>query len=572
MIRAKIGNKVEYIFVDFFDTVMFREIHSCHMHDIWGGELKKQFPTLKGVDLVKLRMNSVNQIKKWECEIKYHDLISIIQKELLGNGISINEEEFYNKSLGVEIAIEQFVQYPNKEMVDFLYNQKQQGRKIFLVTDFYLPTESYRHFLSLYGIYDLFDEIVCSSDYECSKRSGALYKAIMDKFKINPNKIFMIGDGLESDFENPRNFGINSYRYFPLLHKIKTNIRKNKVKSYCYNIDNLYNHLYKYTNFAEYGFNIFYAMKKLCKKLSDKNIGQIAFLSRGGYFLQPCFDLIQRKCFDINIKSVYLMNSRKVNNDARNNIKNAELMRKYFEKMGFGSPMYLMDEGWYCSAQITFSELYNWTTYGYYLGVMEQVNAPENCFREGLLFNVDKNGNRSPMFGVFRSNCTFYEQILTAPHGSVSDYIDEGDIVGVKQKVIDVEEQIYRNNTLKLQQQMYEVVNILSTFNIDLSLYWLAAKNLKTLLIANDNRLAILRRYNKAYYNNFTNNSVKGISKYSISLLHMIIHPEDYVRFFCKVKEIKSENWMFRCLYKPLGLIIYFYCRTVLLLRYRKIK
>lgn len=313
-------------------------------------------------------------------------------------------------------------------------------------------------------------------------------------------------------------------------------------------------------------------MKKLCRQLSNKDIGQIAFLSRGGYFLKPCFDLIQKKCFDTDIKSVYLMNSRKVNNDARKNIKNAELMKKYFEKMGFTSPMYLVDEGWYCSAQIAFSELYNWTTYGYYLGVMDQVKAPENCFREGLLFNVDKNGNRSPMFGVFRSNCTFYEQILTAPHGSVSDYVDEGDTVGIKQKAIDVEEQIYRNNTYKLQQQMYEVVNILSTFNIDLSLYWLGAKNLKTLLIANDNRLAILRKYNKAYYNNFTNNNVKGISKYSISLFHMITHPEDYVRFFCKVKEIKSENWMFRILYKPLGLIIYFYCRIVLLLRYRKIE
>lgn len=37
--------------------------------------------------------------------------------------------------------------------------------------------------------------------------------------------MIMIGDSKESDYENALKHGIDAIRYFPLFHKVKTNIR-----------------------------------------------------------------------------------------------------------------------------------------------------------------------------------------------------------------------------------------------------------------------------------------------------------------------------------------------------------
>ena len=59
----------------------------------------------------------------------------------------VDLEEFERVSYQIDYSLDMATQYPNKEILDTLRHLRHLGKKIYLVTDYYLPGKCYTSYL-----------------------------------------------------------------------------------------------------------------------------------------------------------------------------------------------------------------------------------------------------------------------------------------------------------------------------------------------------------------------------------------------------------------------------------------
>lgn len=558
----------DIILVDFFDTVMYREIHSSQLIFQWESILKNKYNMPEDVCLKEMRQKIIEDSGKNSCVLDYKFLIHSLYLKLSQKGwCQCKESEFYEISYMTEIYIDLATQYPNKKMIAYLKRQKKKGKRVFLVTDYYLPGDAYQIFLNQFGLESLFEKIYCSSDYAKTKWEGTLYEEVLKELGSNGKNVCMIGDSRRADVKNSKESGIKGCWYFPVFHKIKTNISRYlqlDFKRVC--TKQIYNKAYKYTLFGEYGINLYFFSKKLYGMLLEDGLKKVNFLSRGGYLLRKIFDEYQRfrVCNEEKIDSSYLLNSRKANQMAMKDKEQKNLLIEYFQPfVDADNRLCLVDEGWNCSSQICLTDFLKCDSYGYYIGLLKNQPVKGKCVRKGILFHVDEAGEKDVFYGVFRTNLKFYEQMCQAPDGAVECYIKSGDKIDTVLNRNETEITLYDKYTKTLQQQIEKVARQLIVWEAKVEKKQLALLMLKTLLFANKDRLEMEKTYQDLSYNNYTGTKSQVIGdgkQIKISCRTLLTRPEEYMRYFCKVKEVMSKSAACRYLYWPIGFFIWLWC------------
>ena len=573
-ISRKQVEHTEYIFVDFFDTLMFRSVHSCQMTEAWDRALARKLELAAG-KLRDCRRAVLAEAGRDECAVNSHTLCGRIWEKLkhASENVSPGKEDFCKLSLETETYLEFGVQYVNREIFRFLDEQKKQGKKIILVTDFYLPAESYHRFLKKCGPGQLADQIFCSSDIGLTKSGdGLLYGHVLKTLDITPAQAVMIGDSLQADKLNAERYGIRSFRYFPFIHKVRTNlsrILKRDGSRSCYKTIRSFTR--KDLMFLEYVFPLSCFTERLYDQLRYDRQNSAYFLSRGGYYLKILFDAYEAFCVPEKetIRTQYLYNSRKVNILAEKDEEARSLLTEYLAPYTKGNSFSFVDEGWYGHGQLIYTRTLGLKTAGYYLGLMD--NFPEtDCQRKGILFHVDENGRKSPYYGIFRTNCTLYEQLLTAPHGSVEAYVrGENQEITAVLKDNEQERRLYSGYTKAVQDHLLDYAKALFVWQCPMSLYQIAVQMIRPLLFAGREKRKLLKIYDGAYYNNAQDDSKKEFGKLKqvrINVIQLLYKPEEYMRYFCKVKERCTSDPAY-ALYIPFGMVVYGYCRLSLFLK-----
>ena len=563
-----------YILVDFFDTIMFRCVHSHQLMAQWENAMKKKYPFLEGIDLCRIRRNVITELGNNECAINYYDLTSAIYR-IIRNSFSdiCSEKEFQEVSYMVDYSVDMATQYPNRKLIETLYFlKKEQQKKIYLVSDYYLPGKCYESYLRPYMLENFFDGIFCSSDYKSTKRSCELYRIILSSIGCNANQAFMIGDSKRSDCQSAHNAGIKSYRYFPFFHKVHTNIRKRIGYSFCQeSAGHIFENSFKNTIFGEYALILYYFTSHLYSEIEIHDNEPVGFLSRGGYFLKKCFDVYQKVCGG-TVQTYYIKNSRKVNRLAAENKEDKRLLNLYLKQFAKSNRLCLVDEGWYCSSQILMQRNLGYDTQGYYIGIMGRNQGDEKIKRKGILFDIDERGNKSPLFGIFRTNCVFYEQLLSAPHGSTVKYYEEDGIVNAKEVWNETEKQNYYKNVERMQKIILDYITGLAVWQSEISLYRLSNYVLKSQLFGSGRRLEVLSEMNNSWYDNANDTAEKkfaDIKNLEVSIGGLLVRPENYLRYLCKLKDLKLTHFSMKIIYPILGPCIYLYCRISIFLKYR---
>lgn len=296
-------------------------------------------------------------------------------------------------------------------------------------------------------------------------------------------------------------------------------------------------------------------------------------MARGGYFLKKCFDRYEEVTDIKPIKSQYIMNSRKVNVLASRNEYDRKLLKKYLEQFVENNYICVVDEGWYCSSQIMVQKTYGYNIEGYYLGIMGR--KENDSFRgKGILFDIDESGKTTPLYGVFRTNCTFYEQLLSAPHGSTVLYKDtELGVIPITEWNT-IEKSIYENKIVIMQDIILDYFTGISLWEGELTKYELSKYVLHSLLFAKISRIKLENQILEGWYDNLQDTSVKKfmeIKNVKVGL-DIIYKPENYLRYFCKLKNLKTRYPIFRVVYPMLGIGIYTYCKLSILLKYRNVE
>lgn len=197
--NKKMINEYNVISFDVFDTIVMRKVlNPCDIFDIVEFEINKKEIVKYGFDF---KTNRVLSEQKSEGKSIY--VIYEILRELTGI-----DEETSRKILDVEIACEKANIIARHDMVQLLKYAKGLGKKVYLVSDMYLPKDIMAEILSGVDIVD-YDQLIVSCDMGMAKRTG-LFKWLREKEK--GKSILHIGDKQEIDIEPAIKEGISAHR------------------------------------------------------------------------------------------------------------------------------------------------------------------------------------------------------------------------------------------------------------------------------------------------------------------------------------------------------------------------
>lgn len=334
--------KIDLVMVDFFDTIVTRTVHPEYVKYLSSKKICDKFQILlKPEDFYLLRnrleidLCLKNQKDGFDLEFSILSLFDLLYIRINeGNNFYrvMDKNIFVTECLEIEKLVELSVQKLDSEIIDIL--KKIKSDKI-IVSDFYFSEKIFQVLLDHHKLDNHFKNLYVSSDYLLTKKSGRLYKKILEEFELNPVNCFMIGDNKISDYQMPTILGINSFNIkrkkqmtFYRQHLVDSaNLGRFKKK-----LINKCNNIIKNDNilFKEMGLVLYLFIERLYNSLLKDGVEDVLFFSKEGYFLKELFDVFQdfKKPFNrisshyfyVSRKSTFLPSLNKLENENFNNL------------------------------------------------------------------------------------------------------------------------------------------------------------------------------------------------------------------------------------------------------------
>ncbi|MFC4097913.1 HAD family hydrolase [Euzebyella saccharophila] len=302
-------NKIEnlkdknVLFTDFFDTLVHRKVHPNYTLKIWAKFMVRELGlTITADQLFGIRSNATEFVAKKEqknyLEVAYEKIVTEVYLRLLHSDI-LNQEDFENFSAlykEADILSEIAVQFTNEELVAELYRLKTQGYTIYLVSDFYLPKAVISKIIEHHGFLDLFEDIFVSCSVDACKENGSIYDDVLQRLKVSPDKVVMVGDNMQSDVINAEKKGLTGIHLKHFSHKIrnKQNLLGKDQKSFykaCRSIEKIC--LKSEYAFSEFILHFYFFTERLYINARKNKIKDLFFLAREGHYLKALFDSYQ---------------------------------------------------------------------------------------------------------------------------------------------------------------------------------------------------------------------------------------------------------------------------------------
>lgn len=240
-------------------------------------------------------------------------------------------KRFSEDIIDTELRVERSVTVPSQQVLKFFNHLSDLNKTIVLVSDTYLPKEHLTQILEASG-YKKHDRLYVSCEVGTNKASGKLFDVVIGDLQIDPKHILHVGDNAFSDVKQGQSKGIHTYQ-LPYTAKLLSKSR------YC--ADRYKKHHFRETSSESLlrgtqknyllngspgaspaqnsGFDIGYqVLGPICygfvtwiiQHAKDKNIKNLHFIAREGWFLKQVFDEID-SLYDTGIKSHYLYASRR---------------------------------------------------------------------------------------------------------------------------------------------------------------------------------------------------------------------------------------------------------------------
>lgn len=304
---AKDFLQYDVISFDIFDTLIFRPFAKPEdLFYIIGEKLN-----IDGFR--KIRMNAEAEAREYALETKGNREVTIYDIYRIVNiytGIDIEV------GVQTELQIEVDLCFANPQMKRVFNLLKHQGKRIVLTSDMYLSSNMIKRLLDKCGIYG-YERIFVSCEYQCSKRTGGLYKNVQE-YVGEGTTLIHIGDNHETDFVKPKEYGIVS-AFYKNVNKggnmYRADGMSELIGSAYAGIVNaqLHNGIKKYSSYYEYGFvygglYIFGFCNWINEFVKQNNVDKIIFLSRDGNIYKKVYD-----SFFGDIQSEYVHWSRVAN-------------------------------------------------------------------------------------------------------------------------------------------------------------------------------------------------------------------------------------------------------------------
>lgn len=299
-------NEFNIVLMDFFDTIVHRDIHPDTIKQLWSMRVANLFCTLDEKLLYLTRIASERYLSSKHIEYSYGLLCDEIIKRLINDGL-IKEDIscLKDRMIEIEMLIEREHLFRDEDTYAFLRECHAQNRRIFVISDFYLSSNFLRQILVEMELGDWIEDIFVSCELGVSKARGQLYEVVLKQVGFEKNCAIMIGDNYKVDCRNARRNGIRAF------HK------KYKNSSVKYTKENIGQMLLdlekKYTSsFYDYfAYSLYFFIESLYREVKKDGVSNVFFLAREGNYLKSLFEGYLSKIGDTDICTHYLFVSRK---------------------------------------------------------------------------------------------------------------------------------------------------------------------------------------------------------------------------------------------------------------------
>lgn len=291
-----------WILCDCFDSILKRTAAPLAVRRAWAKSLAMILGCeVSGVTLFNVRQEATRIVLKTtkNDSLKYRQITNQMYLMLNGSIGKLSSDEFYDLCLSSEVSTESLYLENNDTLVLFLKTVRNLGKRIALVSDYYLGKDELLRILSNHHLDRYFDAIFVSCDYGEKKETGGLYRVVRD-FIGHDSSAIMIGDNLHADTEMAKLAGFTTFALQP--NKLIETPIETELKT-------LFNK-YRHSAFANYSFLFYQFIEELYSRLLDLKTDRVFFLAREGYFLMELFNDYQSNQ-PLKVETTYLYASRK---------------------------------------------------------------------------------------------------------------------------------------------------------------------------------------------------------------------------------------------------------------------
>ena len=274
-------DQAEIISFDVFDTLLFRMVNSPEtIFDLLGK--KYSIPGFR-----KLRKDAQNEASRraYEAYQYPHAMMDQIY-DVLSEKTEISDR--WPEIKNAEIEMEKDSLRANHEMMEVYRYAQKAGKRIIAVTDMYLTADIISDVLAREG-YQM-DAVYCSADEHKAKFNQQLFREVIQREKVAPEKILHIGDNLRDDVQYPTEGGISTFHYQNSfdMDKIRDLPDSDMDKGLCKMIHDESRGFW-YNLGAEVGGPLYMGLTLWMTKLFPDKKQKLYFLSRDGYNLAHIF-------------------------------------------------------------------------------------------------------------------------------------------------------------------------------------------------------------------------------------------------------------------------------------------
>lgn len=292
----------EIIFFDVFDTLLKRDV--CQGKDVFSLVEKKYNKIYQAkISFIQDRPKAETQARK-ECKYREVNIEEIYQ-------FLPYDETVKKDLLKLELEVENDICRPYFPMQQLYEYCIQNHKKIYIVSDMYLPACSIERILNKNG-YAGYCRIYSSCDYRVTKwENGNLFKRIVNDENLQKKDILHIGNDKVADFKMAQKQGIDAYLIDEPTIQCRYSSRNYLFGYRC--MEKFIDDSLQRSNDAVYqlGYEVFgpilYGYTRwLHNQCHSLQIQKLFFFSRDGYLLKKAFDSLET-----GINTSYFYTSRK---------------------------------------------------------------------------------------------------------------------------------------------------------------------------------------------------------------------------------------------------------------------
>lgn len=232
----KISSEKQVISFDLFDTLLVRRIHDPDLVKLPVARFVASLAQDMGLSINEQKVQSLrDQIER---ELRADTGKKFADHEacypiFMGDTLQYIFKDNYSDKLlakvtSYELEMENRMLVPRTCLVEWVEQLAGQDKRLFIISDMYLPASHIRRLAEYAGFDHHFEDIISSADTYLAKASGEAYPFLAQKYNIKPEEWLHIGDNPISDGHRAVEAGIESL----VVHDPLEDQRKSIIKRY----------------------------------------------------------------------------------------------------------------------------------------------------------------------------------------------------------------------------------------------------------------------------------------------------------------------------------------------------